>query len=83
VSSQASELRERKIGITPFDCPRDITSFFVSGIVVAVEAAVAAFGEASGGDVAAGSSSRAVTRRTMPTIVRAIRAPERRCRRRG
>jgi hypothetical protein len=23
VSSQASELRERKIGITPFDCPRD------------------------------------------------------------
>jgi hypothetical protein len=24
VSSQAPELRERKIGITPFDCPRDI-----------------------------------------------------------
>jgi hypothetical protein len=23
VSSQAFELRERKIGITPFDCPRD------------------------------------------------------------
>ena len=25
VSSQASELHEREIGITPFDCPRDIS----------------------------------------------------------
>jgi hypothetical protein len=27
VSSQAPELRERKIGITPFDCPCDKTAF--------------------------------------------------------
>jgi hypothetical protein len=26
VSSQASELRERKIGITPFDCPCDTST---------------------------------------------------------